>query len=157
MNALLVPALDRSAGQPHPPRELVTRRLPLGECDVPNELNASKCSLTCLGQVSVSGAQAGLGPSSLVGPHHANRGRVVNVLKSLTFGRHFKNSLCSHRTEMSCQCLIAHAFCQRAQPHPSRFNSFFTRKTHFSSRYTPPPSRRSIHGKLQQDQPEPSV
>ena len=63
-NALLIPAEDRRAGQPHPPAELATRRLPPDECKVPTGLNGSKCSLTCLGQVSVSGAQAELGPSS---------------------------------------------------------------------------------------------
>ena len=47
----------------------------------PANLDGSKCSLTFLGQVSVSGAQAGLGPSLLVGPHHASGGGVVNVLK----------------------------------------------------------------------------
>ena len=64
-NALLFQ--DRRARQPHPPSELVTRRLPLGECQVQTGLNGSKCSLTCLGQVSVSGAQAGHGSSLLVG------------------------------------------------------------------------------------------
>ena len=63
-NAFLIPAEDRRAGQPHPPTELATRRLPPDECKVPTGLNGSKCSLTCLGQVSVSGAQARLGSSS---------------------------------------------------------------------------------------------
>ena len=85
-NALLLPVADSSAGQPHPPSELVTRRLSLGECDVPTGLNGSKCSLTFLGQDSVSGAQANFGPLLLIGPHHASGVGVVNVLKSLMFG-----------------------------------------------------------------------
>ena len=40
----------------------MTRKLSLGECEVPTGLNGGKCSLFFLGQVSVSGAQAGLGP-----------------------------------------------------------------------------------------------
>ena len=61
------------------------------------------------------------------------------VLKSLTFDWHSKNSLCSHRSEMSCQCLIAHAFRQRAQPHPSRIGSLFlSQNTLFFT--VPPPA-----------------
>ena len=79
--------------------------------------HASKCSFTFLGQVAVSG----LGASLLVGPHHVSRGGVVNVLRSQTFGWHCENSLCSHRTAMSCPCLIAHAFRQRtASSEPSQ-------------------------------------
>ena len=53
--------------------------------------------------------------------YHVSRGGVVNVLRSQTFGWHSKNSLCSHRTAMSCPCLIAHAFRQRtASSEPSQ-------------------------------------
>ena len=85
-NALVVPVEDQSAGQPHPPSELVARRLPLDECEVLTGLNWSKCSLTFLGQVSVSGAQAGFAPSLSVGLITRAEMESSMFSKSLTFG-----------------------------------------------------------------------
>ena len=135
----------RSAGQPRPPK-LVTRRLPLGDCELLAGLNASKCSLTCLGQVSASGAQAGPGPSLLVGPHHASKGGVVNVRRSQS-----QNSLCSHRTEMSCQCLIAHAFSVSAHCLVGAESVAFSRAKTRLLPVPPPPPRSHQCG----HQPEP--
>ena len=91
-NALLLPVADSSAGQPHPP-------------------DGSKCSLTFLGQDSVSGAQAKLGPLLLVGPHEASRqcSQITDIWPTL-----------QALTVQSPNRDVSPAFRQRAQPHPSR-------------------------------------
>ena len=108
-------AEDRSAGQPHAPSELVTRRLPLGECEVPDGLNGRRCCVD-FSWTSFSARRSGWTSAFIVG-------------WTLTLQEFPVYSL--NRTVLPV--FDAHAFCQRAQPHPSRFNSLLTRRNDVSA------------------------